>query len=257
MPLAIFDIDGTLTRTTALDDNCYVRAIEAGLGVSGFDTDWANYAHATDSGLLEEIARRTLGRGPTPEEWLRVRRVFLELLAVAAGRAGAVTQVAGAGALLQLLAARGWGVALATGAWRPSATIKLSTAGLAWEGLPLATADDHAERAEIVKRAAARASEKEVGPVARPDPEEAMRIAPARWGTGCGTCARRGRWGWASWAWRRALGGRAWSPRAPRRSSRTSRTRWARTRRCGARRGSDQAATPTPRSVMTRRTAAS
>jgi len=40
---------------------------------------------------------------------------------------------------------------LATGAWRESALIKLRTAGLEIDGVPLATCDDSPQREEIVR----------------------------------------------------------------------------------------------------------
>ena len=51
MRLAVFDLDGTLTRTTGVDDECFVRAMSEELGVGGFCTDWAEYPHSTDQGL--------------------------------------------------------------------------------------------------------------------------------------------------------------------------------------------------------------
>ena len=70
----VFDIDGTLTRSTGVDDECFVRAMRDEVGLSGFDCDWANYPHATDSGLTQEIVRRQTGREATAGEQARVQR---------------------------------------------------------------------------------------------------------------------------------------------------------------------------------------
>lgn len=156
MPMAVFDIDGTLTRTTGIDDHCFLDAVQAVFGLTGIDDDWANYPHATDTGLLDHVPRRYLGRGPTAEEAARFQAYFLDLLRTQAAPAGRVQEVAGAGAVIAALRARGWIVALATGAWRESARIKLGAAGLDLEHLPAAFADDAAPRADISAFAIAR-----------------------------------------------------------------------------------------------------
>jgi phosphoglycolate phosphatase-like HAD superfamily hydrolase len=158
MPLVIFDIDGTLTETTGLDDSAFVAAAAAALGIDprGIDTDWSHYPHATDGSLLEEIARRATGQPPTAEQTARARAEFFGALRAAAA-AGAIRPVAGARELLAALDARGWRTALATGAWRESAVVKLKAAGLWNPGRAFAHADDAHSRAEITRAAAARA----------------------------------------------------------------------------------------------------
>ncbi len=42
MNLAIFDIDGTLTRTLSVDAECYIRAFADEFGLSGFNADWGS-----------------------------------------------------------------------------------------------------------------------------------------------------------------------------------------------------------------------
>ncbi len=39
MNLVMFDIDGTLTATTDIDEGCYVLAVEAVLNIDNIDTD--------------------------------------------------------------------------------------------------------------------------------------------------------------------------------------------------------------------------
>ncbi|MBI3191378.1 MAG: hypothetical protein HYZ36_01850 [Pedosphaera parvula] len=53
MHLVIFDIDGTLTETNAVDADCYVRALAEVFGFADVDTDWSTYPHVTDSGGLQ------------------------------------------------------------------------------------------------------------------------------------------------------------------------------------------------------------
>jgi beta-phosphoglucomutase-like phosphatase (HAD superfamily) len=64
MKLAIFDIDGTLTETNEVDDECFVKAFAASHQITEIETDWTKYTHVTDSGLVSEIFRQKLGRSP-------------------------------------------------------------------------------------------------------------------------------------------------------------------------------------------------
>ena len=68
MNLVMFDMDGTLTDTVVLDDNCYVRAVEQALGMRDIVTDWDSYPHASSSGCLYEIAKRARGHGPSHDD---------------------------------------------------------------------------------------------------------------------------------------------------------------------------------------------
>ena len=65
--LAIFDVDGTLTDTTGVDDDCYRDAAAAALGVSPSIVDWSGAAHFTDAGILQWLwsAHREASR-PSP-----------------------------------------------------------------------------------------------------------------------------------------------------------------------------------------------
>src|SRR5947207_7087579 len=80
MDLAIFDVDGTLTRTTQLDGTCFVRAVAAVIGAVPFSTDWRDYTHITDSGITAQIFRDQLGRAPHDQEMTDVQQRFMDLL---------------------------------------------------------------------------------------------------------------------------------------------------------------------------------
>ena len=59
--LLIFDIDGTLTESCAVDADCFVQAMVEVLGISGIDTNWERYTHVTDSGIAREISSTMRG----------------------------------------------------------------------------------------------------------------------------------------------------------------------------------------------------
>ena len=160
MKLAIFDIDGTLTQTDGVDTECFVQAFADAQGVRGINTDWASYPHTTDSGIALEIFRGRYGRPPATDETARLKRRLVELLEERrAHDAKLFAEVPGARRALDRLAREpGWAVALATGAWRASAALKLEAAGLAARReLPAATADDGLSREEILSAAMSRA----------------------------------------------------------------------------------------------------
>ena len=159
--LAVFDIDGTLVHSLAADTACFVQAFADALGIDDIDTDWARYDHTTDPGITEQLFHERLGRAPRDDEVARIQARFVELLDAAAERADAYPPLPGAAKALRRLAANGqWAVALATGAWRACALLKLGRAGLDVAGLPAAYGEDGPSRDGIVGAAIGRARER-------------------------------------------------------------------------------------------------
>lgn len=132
MLAVVFDIDGTLTRSTGVDDECLVEALRRVLGIRVTDTDWGRYVHSTDDGLTVECCERGLGRRPSAAEVQRVRAEFLGLLGARIGaEPGLCRPVEGAVEVLEELRGRaGVRVGVASGAWPGSAAIKLGAAGI-------------------------------------------------------------------------------------------------------------------------------
>lgn len=137
--LVIFDIDGTLIRSTHVDDECFTIAMDRVLGLRGFDTDWANYEYSTDDGLILEIGRRYGGFDPSPRQIDDAKSEFFAELrrAVAAAATSPCTKIDGVAAMLEAVRARaGWRVGISSGTSAEAARIKLAAAGLSLEGLP-------------------------------------------------------------------------------------------------------------------------
>jgi phosphoglycolate phosphatase-like HAD superfamily hydrolase len=157
--LAVFDVDGTLTDTNAVDDECFARAVADVLGLDPAAVGWADAPHVTDSGLLRWLAERHRGRPPTAADANAAQRRFLALLegelAASPARFGAVRGGAGA---LRAVREAGWEVAVATGGWAASARLKLRAIGIDPDGVPLASASDAETRPEILRLAARRAT---------------------------------------------------------------------------------------------------
>ena len=152
MHLVMFDIDGTLVDSSDFEDECYQRAIEKVIS-RPVDTDWSSYAHATDSGILDEIIdRHRLGRHRDTIH-RDVKSVFSRYVASYLAHNG-TREIEGAGAFLRRLKKRTDVVpAIATGGWEETAKMKLDAAGINSSGIAFASGSDRTSRTEIMKTA--------------------------------------------------------------------------------------------------------
>ncbi len=158
MKLVMFDIDGTLTESSDLDDRAFIKALDDVFGFKGISNDWGCYTHATDSCVLEEIYQLHQGHRPTPKEVDRFRNRFVELLSEDASAHGGVKPIRGASDILaRLITSPDFAIAYAGGSWRASAMFKLRAAELPTENIPNAFADDDHSREGICALALARA----------------------------------------------------------------------------------------------------
>lgn len=154
MKLALLDIDGTLTQTSAVDAICFTRALRETFGVEEVDADWTSYPHCTDAGLAAESYRRRFGRAPAAGEIARFTDCFVCLLAEQqAARPQSFAKTPSADAFLRFLATgNAWTAAIATGCWSRPARLKLRAAGLE-APFPLVTSDHVISREGILQRA--------------------------------------------------------------------------------------------------------
>ena len=61
MPIALFDIDGTLTASNEIDSVCRAEAFRQVFGCE-LDTNWGSYEHTTDRGIAIEALWQALVR---------------------------------------------------------------------------------------------------------------------------------------------------------------------------------------------------
>jgi phosphoglycolate phosphatase-like HAD superfamily hydrolase len=160
MKLAVFDLDGTLTGTSSVDETCFVQAFADSLNIHRLSTNWLDYDHATDFAVTTQAFLKHIGREPEASEISKVVERFVELLMRHHELDSALfSEVPGAAAFLTgLRQNQEWGIALATGGWKRSAQFKIRTAGLPLTDLPAAFAEDGPSRESIVQTAIARAS---------------------------------------------------------------------------------------------------
>lgn len=152
--LIIFDIDGTLLYSGALDSRCFADTYERRYGLPFPSIDWSQYPHVTDTVIFETVIQGHFQRLPTMEETAAFEAEYIGLLQ--AKRAAApqlFREVAGARALVEKLAARGHSVAIGTGGWHKPALVKLRHIGLAPESLVISAADGQYSREAILQKA--------------------------------------------------------------------------------------------------------
>src|SRR5260370_3380485 len=106
MHLVMFDIDGTLTETMRLDEECFVRSFKDVFGFADIDTDWSHYPRTTDSGIFHDVFTSRIGRSATAQEVSRFRQHFIQLLTAASSQSP-FAPVAVADRLLSWLAPAG------------------------------------------------------------------------------------------------------------------------------------------------------
>jgi phosphoglycolate phosphatase-like HAD superfamily hydrolase len=160
MHLVMFDIDGTLTQTMKVDEECFVRSFKDVFGFADIDTDWSHYPRTTDSAIFHDVFTSRIGRSPTAQDVSRFRQHFIHLLAAASSQSR-FAPVAGADRLLSRLAQdSSHRVSLATGGWRDSARLKMASAGMCFDDHPAASADDALERESIMRLSRQRAAER-------------------------------------------------------------------------------------------------
>jgi phosphoglycolate phosphatase-like HAD superfamily hydrolase len=158
MHLVMFDIDGTLVDSAGFDSELYAEAVRNVLNVE-IDRDWNHYEHVSDSGILDEVLRRTGRGGDSAELAARVQRHFVALVRGHLERLPAtVREIAGAKRLVErLCGVPGVRVGVATGGWETTARLKLAHVGIDAGRLGFASSSDARARTQIMQVAAQRA----------------------------------------------------------------------------------------------------
>lgn len=161
MRLVIFDIDGTLTQTSLIDELCFQRTYSELLELPDILSALETCPHISDTGLTRHIYQTSFGRAPADHEEAAIcERVVYWLEEHLRLDPAHFAEVSGAGTMLEQLAAKhDWAIAVATGCWRASAEMKLRAANIALHHKPGGFAEDGPARESIVSAAMDRASQ--------------------------------------------------------------------------------------------------
>lgn len=158
MHLVMFDIDGTLVDTSAFEDDCFIRAITDVLDIE-IHNDWSSFPHVSDSGIVHELLKGTANASQRKRVFQQIRTQFIGHVKSYLRKRSA-PEIPGASMLLKQLREREDTVlCFATGGWKPTALLKLESAGIDYSKIVLASSDDHYDRTEIMKIAENRAGE--------------------------------------------------------------------------------------------------
>ena len=150
-PIAVFDIDGTLTDTNMVDHECYVVAVREVLGGEVGD-DWGGVDDVTDANILRAVWESQRAEPLPASVEQEVISLFVDLLDVEARRyPDRFRPIPGARDVFARLAELGFASAIATGGWRQAAELKLWRASVPFEAVPLASASDRIRRVDIIR----------------------------------------------------------------------------------------------------------
>ncbi len=158
MKLVIFDIDGTLTQTSRVDEICFVRAFTDAHGISVISDHWINCPHVSDSGVTAHLFQHRFGRDPHEDESHAIKQRLVDLLEEHHRiDQSYFAEISGAAETFnRRVQSRGWVRAIATGCWQPSAEMKLRAANINYDGVPGGFAEDGVAREAIVNAAISR-----------------------------------------------------------------------------------------------------
>src|SRR5690606_7129863 len=128
----------------------YADAVRLALGEVSIRDGWHKYPRVTDTGVLADICGDN-GLCYDASVSAAVMNVYFQALLSHMDTHGPYREIPGALHYLDsLLQRQDVEVAYATGGWRATAQHKLASAGFPTQDIPLASADDHQDRAQIM-----------------------------------------------------------------------------------------------------------
>ncbi|BDS13431.1 HAD family hydrolase [Aureispira anguillae] len=154
--LAIFDIDGTLTKTNEIDHLCYIDTVQRFIDKRFTTFEAESFTHFTDSCILIELYKRFLNRPPSALEEEAFKAYYFNALQESLNNSPNYFQAIDGAVEIMHAFSDEWAVALATGCWVESAKIKLAGGGVDIGQHPLATASDAITRQDIMLTAVER-----------------------------------------------------------------------------------------------------
>ncbi len=153
MRAVIFDIDGTLLQSNELDDRTYASVIKHVLGPVRLRDSWSQYKNISGSGtLLEILADNDIADS---EGMLRAaENEFVAQISSHIEDHGPILEVPGAKDFVCKLAKTcDCKIAYATAGWGASARLKLKSSQFPLDNVPLASCNDHIDKASIMAHA--------------------------------------------------------------------------------------------------------
>ena len=160
--LIIFDIDGTLTNTNTVDHRSFIKSYADLYDINVDENMWEQCEHYTDTGIAQHVFDTKIGRPVGPVDIRKIKKAMVDnLMLYMDENESAFDEVKGAYEIIELLKTKNdFALAIATGCWEDTATLKLNIAGIDYDEIPLANSDHAVSRVEIIEKAIALAKEK-------------------------------------------------------------------------------------------------
>ena len=152
----MFDVDGTLIESMAIDSKLYFSSVSAVLGPIEYRSSLNDYDHVTDSGIIAQLVDDN-ELSPEPSAIDSIQTLFVGGLIEHIQTVGPFPVIHGATQVIDRLSlSTEYSVAIATGGWRKSALLKLESSGFSLDGIPIVSCDDSPSRTEIMRIALAK-----------------------------------------------------------------------------------------------------
>ena len=132
MKYIIFDIDGTLTDTTDIDDKCYIESFENLFNVSIKEIKWSQLKNVTDWGIAEELISIKLKKNSSQSDIETLKNLFLNKIKDEFRiNKSNFTEIKGANSFYNLVRSEPQlKIGIATGGWEETANFKLNAIGI-------------------------------------------------------------------------------------------------------------------------------
>lgn len=151
----LFDIDGTLLFSNAVDSRCFAASYEAVFGQEFPTIDWRQYPHVTDHVIFRTVFTGHFGRVASDVERQEFEDYYVNMLETERQRRPQeFCEVPGAARCWQALEADDrFVLGIATGGWRAPAQVKLDHVGISPVPAYAGYADGMEQRNHILQAA--------------------------------------------------------------------------------------------------------
>lgn len=150
----IFDIDGTLTNTTKVDDKCFISAFKNVFGIDISNQNWSELTNVTDWGITEEIILKNWNRIPTKIEYEKMISEFItQLQSELKANKNQFQEINGALNFVSFLRKKSnISIGIATGGWEKSANLKLKSIGIDSTEFAFGNSNHYKTREDILSK---------------------------------------------------------------------------------------------------------
>ena len=151
MKYIIFDIDGTLTNTTKVDDKCYIESFESLFKISIKGVKWSQIENVTDWGITEELIANKLNRKVTNDDILSLKALFLAKLEEEFELDQSnFNEIKGASGFYKSIKDDNqFRIGIATGGWEETANLKLKAIGINPQSVAYSNSNKFKQRESI------------------------------------------------------------------------------------------------------------